>query len=710
MAILLKRFLRGFIGVIVFTHISFSQWQQTPGPRSCFVSPLTSNKGILFAGTGSYGVYYSENSGTTWSPVNAGWPSDKIVERIAAFGNYIYAGTRNGVFRSATNRSEWVPVNAGLPVNAYVMFLEASGTSMYVGIHQYGIYKSIDSGNSWTLLKQETNIRSIAIFGNTIIAGTGYDALLSNDNGVTWKSVNCPSANIFKIRGDTLFAGTNAGLYHSLNHGATWALIDSGMSNIMIYSMEFVGSDMFVGYGYGHAPVIGVFRSGNNGVDWIRVNSGLTDTNIVSLTVIDDTIFAGTGEGVFISTNHGASWKEITSGLPKTVWNASISSMASAGPYIYAGTSRGMCISDNNGASWNTADSGLPPNTSIISLAVNGNTVFAGTSGRGIYSSTITDKIWTPVDSGLPPGVSVSEIAVTDSVIIAGTSQHGMFRSLDNGLHWNAVSSGSTGTAIHAFAIIDSKVFASIGNEGIYLSTDYGTTWTPTSRLHVETPSGFITTVTFLFSNGTDLFAGFPITSGMIKYGGGLYKSTNNGTTWEVTGKTGVTTCMAADGDLLFAGNGNEQPTINRIAMSINGGTSWIDFSSGLLSSFANYLMVRSSYLFLGNSSGVWRRPLSETPVRESRFDLARMVPFDIRSTIMNHSFSLILFSVPQSERIIITIYNLYGHKVNTLVDRYFKTGQHQLSWDTGNLAQGIYIVRLQAGSIRYSKKYQIFR
>jgi hypothetical protein len=699
--------LRALILSLLLIQAAFTQWQQTPGPRRSFAT-LASNEGILFAGMDSSGVYYSKNNGTTWSLVNAGWPSDKYVFRIVASGNTIYAAARTGIFRSAINSSEWVLINAGLPANPQVMSLEKYDTSIFVGVDEYGIYKSIDSGNSWSLLKNKGS--DMVKFGDTIIVGAGYYALLSHDNGVTWDSVDCPFANLFRIRGDTLYAGTNVGLYRSLDKGSTWALVDSGMSNVMIYRLEFMGNDMFVGYGHGHAPVMGVFRSSNNGIDWTRINSGLTDSNISALTVIDTTIFVGTGEGVYRSANRGDSWTEIDSGLPKKVWNTWISSMVSAGPYIYAGTSRGMCISDDNGATWSIADSGLPANTYIQSLAVNGNTVFAGTRSNGIYTSTITDKIWHPVESGLPPGVWVWAIAVTDSVIIAGTNQNGMFRSLDNGLHWIAVTSVSDSASVRAFAIIGQKIFASIGMEGICLSNDNGVTWSPTSRIPVETTFDIIPTATMLFSNGTDLFAGLPSSPRGIKVGCGLYKSTDYGTTWEVTGKTGFTPCMAAYGDILFAGIPDQIPTINSVAVSSDGGMSWTDFSAGLVMSDANCLLVRDSYLILGRSTSLWRRPLSDVQAMEPRFVPPRMVSFDVRSSVMNNPSVLVSFSVPQTERIIITVYNINGQKKITLADGFFGKGRHHLSWDTRNLAPGFYVVKFQAGLTAYSKKCIVSR
>lgn len=71
------------------------------------------------------------------------------------------------------------------------------------------------------------------------------------------------------------------------------------------------------------------------------------------------------------------------------------------GTNLFAGTNgslypqyNGVYLSTDNGSSWTAVNSGLT-NTSILSLAVMGTNLFAGTAGSGVYRSTNNGASWT---------------------------------------------------------------------------------------------------------------------------------------------------------------------------------------------------------------------------------------------------------------------------------------------------------------------------
>ena len=58
-----------------------------------------------------------------------------------------------------------------------------------------------------------------------------------------------------------------------------------------------------------------------------------------------------------------------------------------------------------------------------------------------------------------------------------------------------------------------------------------------------------------------------------------------------------------------------------------------------------------------------------------------------------------IQFSVPIRNRISITIYNMVGEVIEVLLDKEMQPGKHRILWDNSNLAAGIYIYKMVAGS-----------
>ncbi|MCH9032178.1 MAG: T9SS type A sorting domain-containing protein [candidate division Zixibacteria bacterium] len=64
-----------------------------------------------------------------------------------------------------------------------------------------------------------------------------------------------------------------------------------------------------------------------------------------------------------------------------------------------------------------------------------------------------------------------------------------------------------------------------------------------------------------------------------------------------------------------------------------------------------------------------------------------------------------ITFGIPESEHVTISVYNVQGQKVATLVDGVLEAGYHDVEWDASNLASGMYFYRLQATSFSQTRK-----
>ena len=158
-------------------------------------------------------------------------------------------------------------------------------------------------------------------------------------------------------------------------------------------------------------------------------------------------------------------------------------------------------------------------------------------------------------------------------------------------------TNGPNGGMITSFAVSGRNLFAGTDG-GVFLSTNNGTSWTATgltrawvSALAVS-PNG---------AGGTNLFAG--------TYGGGVFLSTNNGTNWSAV-NTGLTflhvhalavSPNGAGGRNLFAG------TEGGVFLSTNNGTNWSAVNTGLTDTSVVYaLAVSGRNLFVGTDGGLF--------------------------------------------------------------------------------------------------------
>ncbi|MDZ7342776.1 MAG: T9SS type A sorting domain-containing protein [candidate division KSB1 bacterium] len=66
---------------------------------------------------------------------------------------------------------------------------------------------------------------------------------------------------------------------------------------------------------------------------------------------------------------------------------------------------------------------------------------------------------------------------------------------------------------------------------------------------------------------------------------------------------------------------------------------------------------------------------------------------------------TVINYQLPVDCYVDLSIYNLLGQKIVTLVSEQQSAGSHQFNWDVKGLASGVYLYRLEAGSFKQSKK-----
>ena len=64
-----------------------------------------------------------------------------------------------------------------------------------------------------------------------------------------------------------------------------------------------------------------------------------------------------------------------------------------------------------------------------------------------------------------------------------------------------------------------------------------------------------------------------------------------------------------------------------------------------------------------------------------------------------------IVFSIPRAGLVNLSVYDILGKKVTTLVDEYMQAGDHELRWDSSRIATGIYFYRLEFERISLKKK-----
>ena len=389
---------------------------------------------------------------------------------------------------------------------------------------------------------------------------------------------------------------------------------------------------------------------------WTQSYSSPPNGILFAIASDGQTVFAGGTSGIVHSTDSGLTWG--FSGLADR-W---IYSLAFQNQTVFAGTDSGLYLSTDNGSTWQSSRvlSGMP----IRSLCVNGNSLLAGTGFNGIYRSGDNGATWQASSTGLTDNW-INTIISDGSMLYAGLPD-GICSSSDSGNSWSPLGTSAMNGNVRGLASVNGILFAG-GVFGIARSTDAGATW-------ALVDSGL--TQTFIL--GLRVFQ-----STVFAYGwGGIFLTRDTGSTW-------------SEANLGL-------PTTNIVHIQ-NQDTTYIP------SPVTHSLSLMGTSLFAGiDSNGVWKRPLSQitsfaelepTHAYPEHFFLSQNFPNPFNPT------TRITFAIPHPSNVTITVFDLLGRKVHTIVSRQFAAGTFEVTWDASALPSGVYVVNLQAGDFRASRK-----
>lgn len=311
------------------------------------------------------------------------------------------------------------------------------------------------------------------------------------------------------------------------------------------------------------APSGGLWKTTNGGTTWANLTDNLPSLGVSSI-LIDpnnvNTIYMGTGDrdggdavgiGVYKSIDGGINWTASNTGMGNKTVGMMIMHPTNSS-LILAATSTGIYKTINAGSTWTLVSSNSSHYRDIAFKPGDPTTVYA-TVNNYFYKSTNTGTSWTNITSGLP----------TSGRFVIGVSA--------NNANYVYIAAGT-----------------SSGFVGLYRSTNSGATFTQMS----SSPNilGYSSTGSDNSSQAYyDLCIAVDPSSVNTIYVGGIniWKSTNGGTSWAINAHwvgTGAPAVHADQHHLSFSPvnnrlyNGND----GGLYYTANGGSSWIDISSGL--------------------------------------------------------------------------------------------------------------------------------
>ena len=353
---------------------------------------------------------------------------------------------------------------------------------------------------------------------------------------------------------------------------------------------------------------------------------------------------------------------------------------------IVTGGGYGIYFTTDDGQNWSQSTT-----LETYSLANQDATVLAGTlswvAPAGIFRSTNygTNFISTSLNDK-----NVYSILYHGSNVFAGTYTFGIYESTDNGTNW--IQAGLNTKNVLSFSSNASTIFAGTYFFGVYTSTNNGQTWNQTS---LSTQN-----VRALLIAGQNIFAG---TESF-----GVYISTNNGAGWTQTALNNQTVwSLASSGNILFSGTDS-----NGVYMSTNNGASWIQKNEGMGRQQINSLYTTSDYIYAGTQgSSVWRRPLTDI-ISVNKQGISVTETYSLSQNYPNpfNPSTTIDYQLPKPGFVNLTVFDVLGQEVKTLVNEYKQAGTYNVRFDASELPSGVYFYKITSGDFTSTKKLTLIK
>ncbi len=489
--------------------------------------------------------------------------------------------------------SQWVRMNG--PYGWEFDMFTANDSAILATGTSRPIYRSTDGGLHWAESGNgiwNVEITALGTCKQAFLAGAsdGTNTLLflSSDNGANWEQVNTisPTESItcFASNDSGLFAGTYGdGVYVSKDGGLNWSKpANTGLEHSVV-ALLTVGSNVFAGT-YGG----GVYESTDECASWTRLTVPNYNTFVTTIFMHNGKLFMESVPNLYSSNDFGSTWSLVNANLPTAYGGGTV---VEAGSALYFASDQGVFISSDDGASWTNI--GLT-DAYVEALQVYGNNLIAGSRNVGIFTSRDGGNSW--LQTGAVNNMMVQSILSSDSTLIVGDgAQEGVFISRDYGnTYWEYDNMNHSG--ILCMKMIGTDIYAGTApadtsGGGVFKTSDYGKTW---QRIGLKNIG-----VCAVAMSGSYLFAASPT---------GIFRTSNGGATWTVTGAAlpnSSQSSLAEFNASIFAG------TTGGVFKTTDNGASWPSW--GLRDTAVFALTSTGTALLAGTQYGVFRNVPPDT-------------------------------------------------------------------------------------------------
>lgn len=619
-----------------------------------FTGFVSSTNGLIAKTTDEGATWYIKNSAA-----NASVEMVQFTSAATGYAvGYFYGSSGGFVFKTINSGENWNTVFSNAQ-NIYSTSCTDNNTGYICG-SQGRIYKTVNGGLNWSQLI--TNTQSSLMDIKFTDQYTGYavggesTVLKTTNSGLNWVTKNAPGSNtlkkVFFINANTGFAvGDYIGGYliKTTNGGTNWESTNLMFGYIPLSNVNF--SSVNIGYLAGYPNSLKSTDGGNN---WFYVSS-VTNEHLQAIVFSDTSLGVAVGNNGMIlrTSNSGNSWivqSPVNSNRLNNVTSVNNNTL------LAAGNSGTIIISANSGLNWSIRTS--PVNEDFYSSAfIDPNTGFISGSNGVILKTINSGGNWVQQTSGT--SLKLNCIRFLNSVTGFSCGENGLLiRTTDSGVTWNSVNLGVSNNLKSLF-FIDNSGFLAGSNGFLSKTTNSGNNWLTQSTQ----AGGDINSVYFS-----------SLDTGVLAFSGGSVKVTSNGgVNWYQTSIQ----------------NGSTNFSLNSVCLQNN--------KKGFIA--GNYGIILKANGFFSPIIGI-----QNNSSNLQSFSLSQNYPNPF-NPVTN-----IKFNIPKSGFVKITVFDMLGREVTSIVNESMQPGSYNVDWDASNYSSGVYFYKLETEGFVESKKMVLLK
>ena len=443
-------------------------------------------------------IFHSADLGASWTDITPSYKSDDWVIpsgiNVWAAGETLFASSAEYQYRSIDNGQTWTGLAGDsdiLMINRLPAVTVNENTFYKAG--PFGIYRSTDSGKSWSLLTDGmvgTKLQDLVAFHNKLYAYTGFGVYQSTDAGVSWKKFSTGEIGFMKgyiITSE--LSKPNKARFHTFFD--TNLVVDddnlyliSPKDNNLRISRLFADDNRRSPVQSILTPDEAVFRqlgTGSAEAKETHLSEGSEKEHHSTVPIVPPPIRGEEAKArmvivrndVFYAEHEGTlfMWRlgdpEWTNtGLTNEDEDFTVElKLAVSGETIYVGKRDGKLFQSlDGGNSWRDVTSSLPLHfTRFNEVTFVGSTVYVATD-EGVLSSE-TGAYWRVLTDSSGRRPIIDRFAVNGPTVY-GAGDIGVYR-LDTNSRWVRISSEALGEVV-SLVVINDKLYSAIKDRGIF--------------------------------------------------------------------------------------------------------------------------------------------------------------------------------------------------------------------------------------------------